>query len=325
MDICELESVCAVDTYRNYSEAAFRIASSASVVSKHVQRVEEKFGVRIFERATKSKPVELTAEGAELMGYFRTIVDAYRCAQETAERLSEADLQVLNVGYRPLIGNFKEKDILTAFSLENPNIIVQRKAESNPGLIRLLLSGGVDAIFLPLMEGSDTADSYYAPLADANVELLTLFANHTLTIGLPEGHPLAGASIITPDQFPLLQKETFLFSNAQMGSVGIRQRKNIQKLLNFTEPMKIRFVDYAEPELALRLVESGAGVLPQACFVPEWLGRIRFVPVDGWNEVSTLLYFVYRKDHLSPPLEKLLRCAQAFSVEMNGKGGAENP
>ncbi len=67
MDINDLESVCAVDICHNYSEAAESIASSPAVISKHIAKVEKELGLRIFERASKSRPVELTPAGQELV------------------------------------------------------------------------------------------------------------------------------------------------------------------------------------------------------------------------------------------------------------------
>ena len=67
-----------MDICHNYSEAAESIASSPAVISKHIAKVEKELGLRIFERASKSRPVELTPAGQELITYFHSIVGLYK-------------------------------------------------------------------------------------------------------------------------------------------------------------------------------------------------------------------------------------------------------
>lgn len=57
----------------------------------------------------------------------------------------------------------------------------------------------------------------------------------------------------------------FLSCAQQDTPLSDRQRNQIYQLLGFKNDMKVRFVDFNEPTIALKLVESGAGLLPQAC------------------------------------------------------------
>ena len=315
MDIRELESVCAVDTYRNYSEAAYRIASSPAVISKHVQKVEAELGLRLFERASKSRPVQLTSQGSAVMGYFHSMLSMYRHAVSTASQLQGSETALLTVGYAPFIGSFKEHDILARFFVQNPDVTIRRRAESAKGLVRMLTGGAVDAIFIPLLGDENAKDALYAQLNTGEFELVRLLSNRVLTIGLPDRHPLANAEKIAPAQFPQLHGETFIFSSDQAGPGGSRQRDNIHRLLGFTGPMKTRFIDYTEPTMPLQLVESGAGVLPQACFVPRRIGNVSFVPVEGVNTVCPTLYFVCRTGADQGAVRRLKQCAIEYAAE----------
>ena len=312
MDIRELESVCAVDIYKNYSEAAFRIASSPAVISKHVSRVEDELGIRIFVRATKSRPIALTPEGAAIIGELHTIVNTYRRVTVRTAELAAAE-ESLTVGYAPFIGNFGEKDILAHFAFENADVTLHRQLASTKGLVSMLVTGVADAVFLPLMDGSDTFDSEYALLDDPDIVVDEIMVNMTLSLGLPDSHPLSGCVLITHERFPQLYGDTFLFSSAQKSDAGEKQRANISRLLGFSDVMRVRFVDYTEPTVALRLVESGAGVLPQACIVPRRIGRVNFIPVEGWA-TRTVLYLVYRRSTATRALRRLRACALAFAV-----------
>ena len=246
-----------MDICHNYSEAAESIASSPAVISKHIAKVEKELGLRIFERASKSRPVELTPAGQELITYFHSIVGLYKQMSTRSAELRREGGGSLVVGYCPFIGNFHEAEMLTQFSLENPEISVRRRALNAPELVRALLSGTVNAIFLPIMYGLGVDYSKYGELPASDFIVEELFQLNTLTLGIPDGHPLAQCERITQDMFPLLHDETFFFSCAQQDTpLSDRQRNQIYQLLGFKNDMKVRFVDFNEPTIALKLVES---------------------------------------------------------------------
>ena len=156
-------------------------------------------------------------------------------------------------------------------------------------------------------------DTMYA--SDFIVE--ELFQLNTLTLGIPDGHPLAQCERITQDMFPLLHDETFFFSCAQQDTpLSDRQRNQIYQLLGFKNDMKVRFVDFNEPTIALKLVESGAGLLPQACAVPRRIGTVNSVPVEN-DTIRTGLYYIQRRNISCPALRKLRKCVHEFVGKYN--------
>ena len=122
---------------------------------------------------------------------------------------------------------------------------------------------------------------------------------------------------ITQDMFPLLHDETFFFSCAQQDTpLSDRQRNQIYQLLGFKNDMKVRFVDFNEPTIALKLVESGAGLLPQACAVPRRIGTVNSVPVEN-DTIRTGLYYIQRRNISCPALRKLRKCVHEFVGKYN--------
>lgn len=313
MDIRELESVCAVVKYGNYSEAAYNIASSPSVISKHVAKVERELGIKIFERASKSRTGTLTKEGEQIIGYLNMIVELWHNAHKKASELLMSETEKLAVGYISFIGNYRENEILARFSLENPQVLLYRRAGDTQELIDMLVSGVLDAIMLPIMEGLDTHDSIYTALTDRDIVVEEVLENDVLTIGVPDSHPLAGKDAITREDFHLLHNDVFMFSNNQ------RERfdhTDLYQLLEFKVEMRRRYVDFSEPTVALKLVEAGKGVLPQACITPRHAGKVTFLPVEGWKK-RTILYFIFRKSAYTRALGKLRECVRDFSREMS--------
>ena len=88
MEIDKLESVCMVNAYKNFAEAAFHRFISPATISKHILQVEEELGVPLFERATKAKPVMLTPQGESVIEDIQSIVNAYYRILKTVQSSS---------------------------------------------------------------------------------------------------------------------------------------------------------------------------------------------------------------------------------------------
>lgn len=314
MDIREIESVCAVDTYKNYSNAAYHIASSTGVISKHVAKVERELGISIFERASKSRPVELTEDGKQVIDYLHAIVRMYRCAMSTAKSQIEKKSETLTVGYMPRVGSFQESEILARFTFENPNIILYRKADYPPGLINMLLNGVVDAIFVPLLQDEGVVSSVERTLNDSDIEMFEVLQHNTLTVGLPDSHPLAKEELITRDMYKLLHNETFLLSNDQRGMRHNLSDGYLYDFFEFTDNMKIQYIDMTDPVIGLDMVKRGAGILIQSGITQRHMGEVNFIPVEGWSR-NAVLYCIYRRSSKSKPLKRLVDCVKKFSEE----------
>lgn len=312
MDIRKIESICAVDEHRSYSEAAYHIHSTQAVVSKHVAAVEQELGVRLFERATKSHGVLLTPEGEKAMPYFHEILCQYRllCKEFDPEKNSGAG--ALTVGYVPRIGSFRENSILAGFQLEQPNTVVRRKTASSKDMVDILLDGTVDAVFIPLLEGTDTLNSNFVRLNDPNIEILEIMYMSRLSLGLPVTHRLAGLDEIPEREFASLQNEVFIFSSSDHGHR--EQQSILSTKLGIPGELKAIYTDFSDQRMALELVEAGAGILPQMCLVPPQLGNVRFVPLEGDSGTCITLYLVCRKNNPNRTLRQFIRFVRSNSA-----------
>lgn len=83
LDPRHLRTFLAVEHARSFSAAARRLGLRQSTVSSHVAKLEAAIGRQVFDRDTHS--VMLTADGAALVGFARTILDG----QEQALRFFE--------------------------------------------------------------------------------------------------------------------------------------------------------------------------------------------------------------------------------------------
>jgi len=317
MNINEIESVCAVDFYKNYSEAAFHMNLSPAVVSKHVAKVEEELGLKIFERASKSRPVSLTKQGEAVLPLLHSICNSYTRIKTYAANEQNNTVQMLRIGYAPLIGGFGESDIISRFLLNNPNMQITRTVASNKNLINMLKQGALDAVFLPVMGYYENGVYISAnSIGDPDIVSVHLFTHKGLRIGLSRNHRFAEEKIITREMFISLCDETFMFSSAQADTFGSKQRNNITAELGINKDIKMRFVDYTEPKLPLNLIASGAVIMPNSCMDVIESRDVVFIPVEGWKTTVDLL-FIYRKDNFNSSLKKLLEESRSFAASKN--------
>ncbi|MBO5994289.1 MAG: LysR family transcriptional regulator [Firmicutes bacterium] len=315
MNIQELESICAVDQYGNYSEAAFYAASSLSVLSKHVSKVEAELSVKLFERATKTRKIERTEAGRAILPLLHEMLSAYHKSCDIARTINKRGSRI-KIGYSPRVGDFLESDILSRFMTLNSDIQIFRVVESRDNLVRMIENDVLDAIMLPLMARKGQEPSLLASIGKIpNVRWRHIITNNELHLGFPVTHPLADRKIITSDLFPLLRNEVFLFSSREADPVSSRQWEYLRDLFGIEpEKFKTRQVDFAEPKLAINMVCMNGGLLPQLSFVPSRMGDVVFIPVEGW-EYKVSSYLIYKEKHPNTALTKFCEVVDEFCMD----------
>ena len=82
----ETSALVAVLEQKSFSKAAEQLGLSPARVSELVRNLEERLGVRLVERTTRS--VAATAAGDRLLERLRPLLDDYQAALELAERFS---------------------------------------------------------------------------------------------------------------------------------------------------------------------------------------------------------------------------------------------
>ena len=311
MDIRKIESIYAVVIHGNYTDAAFYLNSSPSVIAKHILSAEEELGISIFSRASRTKTAELTPDGEKIIPYFREILLQYNLALKEIEANSINSISKLNqltIGYCPRVGSFGEHKILANLQLTAHNLVISRKTGTIESLIDNLIVGKIDALFLPLLEGSDTPTSQYSKLNNENIAILEIMHFSKLSIGLPFDHRLAEYAEIPTQEFPSLRNEVFI-----MATTGMNDENALSILttkLGICGRPKIRYVDYSEQTLALELVKAGAGLLPIQTLVPEQIGQIRFIPLEGSSGSCITLYLIYQKDNANIGVKQMVNFIQ---------------
>lgn len=104
----------------SYTEAAKTLGTSRALVSRHVLDLEERLGLRLLNRTTRS--ITLTTGGQQYYEFCDRILTDIRDNEETIAGRNNEPGGSLSVVAPKWIGNFEVADAATSFSLEHPAI-----------------------------------------------------------------------------------------------------------------------------------------------------------------------------------------------------------
>lgn len=181
----------------SYSKAAKHLGITKDTLSRHIVGLEEEIGSPLFYRTTRL--VTLSPMGTVFLHYARQMVGTWK------EFTKEATRQIEN---RLTIGSFRTMvphgitDLISRFSRENPDVLIQ-VVEAHPRrLIRSMQRDECDIAFIANLLAPQKESAY--DLQDFTVHD---FSEDYFVVLLPSKHPLAKKSCLTMDQ---MKSENFV-------------------------------------------------------------------------------------------------------------------
>lgn len=135
----------AVANAGSISGAAEQIYLSQSVVSRHIQSLEEAIGVALIDRLPRG--VELTEAGVILANYAKRLFALEAEARFVMEELRDLRLGQLHIGASMTIGNYLLPAILTTFRERHPSVRVQLDIANTETIQHQLLERRLDIGF----------------------------------------------------------------------------------------------------------------------------------------------------------------------------------
>ena len=336
MRMQEIQSTLAVVRCQSYAEAAECTHQATSTVSKHVQRVEQELGVRLFERGGR-QDVELTDRGKVVLPYLRLLADDYEKMQEYAREYARQQARNLSIGYSPLVGTTGESEILANFQARCPEACVTHVLMENADLWQLLKTNlaraSMDTLLtgikrIPLQRKLDGAffftigrkspinAPWYGHL-EPNLGSKMIYRSSRLYIGVGENHRFASRTSILAEE---LEDETCIF-NSVSGHMAKDMTNLIFNMVNGETtqiPFHVRYMSFAYRPAVYALIREGLGVLPQGCIPPTSVKGIRFIPVSNVS-IDARAKFVYWKNSVPRIMNGLLAEVDAYA-----EGGVKN-
>lgn len=174
--IRHLRAVVAVADEAGYSAAAARLHVAQSSLSRTVQDVERRVGVRLFERTTRS--VVPTREGAEFCVLAREVLAAHDRALAHFAGFLRGERGSVAVAVLPSLAASLLPPVLAAYRASHPEVAVEVRDGLSAEVTALVASGAVD---LAITVADEVPSSLEA----------TTIAEDDYSLLVPRGHELA--------------------------------------------------------------------------------------------------------------------------------------
>jgi DNA-binding transcriptional LysR family regulator len=151
MDLRQISHFVAVAEERNFTRAASRMHVVQSAISASIKALEREVGADLFVRMPRD--IELTAEGAALLGDARGVLEAMERLNDSVGSLNGVLRGQLAVGLLAAPDRLGISRVVASFTKEHPEVRIQVRSSTSgtAGLIAALLDESLDMslILLP--------------------------------------------------------------------------------------------------------------------------------------------------------------------------------
>lgn len=199
MQIDHLREFLTLVQTENFGDAAAKLFINQSTLSKHIQRLEDEFGVPLFTRT--SRKVDLTEYGRTLIPYARTIVDTEYSCKDHIQTLKDELSGKLFLGVIPSMIPYKLTNIITSFFAQYPNDQIKILEEDSLNLIEALRQRKCSLAFLRESDEFLIDEAEFCKIPYTTDQLVALLSNE---------HPLSGQASI---QLTQLKEDSFILLN----------------------------------------------------------------------------------------------------------------
>lgn len=177
-----LSTFVAVAEELNFHRAAERLAIAQPAVSRIVQELELRLGVKLLERTTRK--VRLSEAGRYLLEEAQDILARVEIAEHTTRLLASGTKAILRIGYTTITGHSLVPEITREFRNANPDVRLELTYLTSPAQRDRILQDEIDLGFI---EGS---------FQSSEIESQPV-AHHRLVALMPHHHPLASKKALT--------------------------------------------------------------------------------------------------------------------------------
>lgn len=195
MELRELQYFVVVSEELNFARSAERLHIAPSAVSERIKRLEDEFGVRLFDRT--SRRVRLTREGRQLLAGVRRVVSAANELTALAGSLRTERAGTLVLAFAPNLG-------------EHAGGVLSRLAADHPEVGVVARSMWSDEALSSVSRGDASAALVRVPVTDPLLESELVAVYHDDHVAIADAHPQAGAEQISIREFeglPVLTPE----------------------------------------------------------------------------------------------------------------------
>lgn len=276
-----------IDLYQtcNYQKTAENMNISISSISKHVTKLEERCGVPLFDRTTRS--VVPNDYGTTFYEYAKQMIELEEKCLAALNAQKQEKAGVLTIGYMPVMLEYELVDVLMEFMKCYPEIE-----------LKTLVGNRCSEMF-------DTNRCDFVFFDDSNQSGMNLghvlCKEDNLVALLPLDHPLADEKTISIEQ---LRGERFVMHGASHEAL-CRDSMDVLRLCQDAGFEPDIFLTSSNISTIMGLIRKGVGVAVLNKFLCPVPLSSRVAIIDLAPTVSFQIYCLYRKGIAASPAQKL--------------------
>jgi DNA-binding transcriptional LysR family regulator len=119
-ELAEMNAFVAIAEHRSFAKAAVRLGVSPSTLSETLRKLEERLGVRLIERTTRS--VAATEAGERLLTRLRPVLEDYDAALESIADFRDTPAGLLRITVAPPAADLVLAPVVARFCAQYPEI-----------------------------------------------------------------------------------------------------------------------------------------------------------------------------------------------------------
>lgn len=238
MTISQLEYVVAVDTYKNFVQAAEKCFVTQPTLSMQIQKLEDTLGVKLFDRS--KQPIVCTEVGAAIVQQARIVLAESKKITQLAKEQSGKVVGTLHLGVIPTLAPYFLPLFLNKFLDTYPEVELHVHELTTEDIMGKLKKGVLDGGILA------------TPLSDPSLHEKPLFYEPFLAY-VSDMNPLYNKELIALEDIDILEMWILNEGHCMRNQVLsiCQQKKNATSGLHY---------ESGSLETLKRLVEMGKGM-----------------------------------------------------------------
>lgn len=226
MNLKQLEYFCQLVKIGNFTKAAAHIGIAQPALSISIQKLEQKLGLKLINRAEKN--ALLTTEGKVLFESATKLLEQVKQIELELQEMKDLSRGSIRLGVSAMMGSYYFPKLLTGFKQKYPNIKIILFDQGTSTLEKMLLNGELDIALIRANQKSEQLR--YSGLIEDEI-----------VAGMSTSHPLATNKTLTLAQFctqplVLFHEDYFLreavsqYSKKHQITLDIRMETNLIEL-----------------------------------------------------------------------------------------------
>ena len=288
---------------KNYVNAANKLFISQSVLTKHIQKMEDELGAILFSRTTHS--IALTEYGLALLPYAQEILEKENALAQELVNIRNANGNRLSIGSISAVAAYGIAELLSTFHKQHPEMSMDIEYGENEHLLKHLREHRLDIAFVRSM--SDKV----AELSPSDAEFESvMFRRDCLSAVVPKAHPMAGKTQVS---FEDILSESLMF----LGKDKLPYKLVEQCAAEHHVKPKI-VLNTSKSEMLVQFAAKGIGIAIMLEPVAKLNANDAVAVIPLEPHLFFCLHAVYRKKHLQRQVVRLfIRHIERFRDEHN--------